>query len=124
MSKLFKSHNLKLDIKVKFLRCYVFSILYYGMESWTLTEATQKKLEAFGMWLYRRILRISWVDRVTNETLLERMEKEKEVMKTIKRRKLEYLGHIMRNDNKYKLLKSILQGKVVGKRGPGRRRIS
>jgi len=61
---------------------------------------------------------------VTNETILERMGKEKEVMETIKRRKLEYLGHIMRNDNKYKLLKSILQEKVFGKRGPGRRRIS
>jgi len=68
---------------VKLRRCYVFSILYYGMESWTLTEATPKTLEAFEMWLYRRILRISWVDKVTNETILERMGKEKEVMKTI-----------------------------------------
>jgi len=76
------------------------------------------------MWLYRRILRISWVDRVTNETILERMGKEKVVMKMIKRRKLEYLGHIIRNDKKYKLLKSILQGKVFGKRRLGKRRIS
>jgi len=71
ISKLFKSHN----HKVKLLRCYVFSILYYGMQSWTLTEATQKKLEAFEMWLYRKILRISWVDRVTNETILGRKKR-------------------------------------------------
>jgi len=69
----------------------VFSILYYSMESWTLIEATQKNLEAFDMWLYRRILRISWVDRVTNKTILEKMGKKKQEMKTIKRRKLEYL---------------------------------
>ena len=77
MSKLFRSHNLKLDIKVRLLRCYVFSILYYGVESWTLTVATERKHEAFEMWLYRRILRISWMDRVTNETVLERMKKGK-----------------------------------------------
>jgi hypothetical protein len=124
MAKLFKSHNLNLEIKVRLLRCYIFSILYYGVESWTLTEAMEKKLEAFEMWLYRRILRISWTDKITNETVLRRVGKEREVMYTIKRRKLEYLGHIMRNSTKYRLLKVILQGKVFGKRGIGRRRIS
>lgn len=124
MAKVFKSHSLNIGIKIRLLRCYIFSILFYGMESWTLTEATERRLEAFEMWLYRRILRISWMDKVTNKSVLERMNKSLEVMNTIKKRKLEYLGHIMRNDNKYGLLKSVLQGKVYGKRGPGRRRIS
>uniref|UniRef100_A0A8D9AE48 Uncharacterized protein n=1 Tax=Cacopsylla melanoneura TaxID=428564 RepID=A0A8D9AE48_9HEMI len=76
------------------------------------------------MWIYRRILKISWVDKITNEEVLRRMGKEKEIMNTVKKRKLEYLGHIMRNEEKYCLLKTILQGKVYGKRGRGRRRIS
>jgi hypothetical protein len=124
MSRLFKSHNLDLNIKVRLLRCYVFSVLYYGVESWTITDAMERRLAAFEMWVYRRILRVSWMDRVTNESILERMKKGKEVMYTVKRRKLEYFGHIMRNDTKYRLLQVILQGKVFGRREAGRRRIS
>lgn len=77
MSKFFKNHNLKLDIKVSFLRFYEFSILYHGMESWTLSESIEKNLEAFEMWFYRKIVRIPWVDIVANETVLERMRKKK-----------------------------------------------
>ena len=124
MKKVFTSHDLQLTTKIRLLRCYVFSILFYGVESWTLTEASTKKLEAFEMWLYRRVLRIPWTDRVTNAEVLRRMGKEKEVMKTVKTRKLLYLGHVMRNESRYVLLQKILQGKVCGARGVGRRRIS
>lgn len=124
MSKLFKTHNLSLELKLRLLRCYVFSVLLYGVESWTLTEATAGRLEAFEMWTYRRILKISWTEKISNTRVLQKLNKEKEIMYTVKRRKLEYLGHIMRNETKYKLLKCILQGKVEGKRNVGRRRIS
>lgn len=124
MSKLFKTHNLNLQLKLRLLRCYIFSILLYGVESWTLTEATTKKLEAFEMWTYRRILKISWMDKISNKQVLQRLNKETEIIHTVKCRKLEYLGHIMRNETKYKLLKCILQGKAHGRRGAGRRRIS
>lgn len=124
MSKLLKSRELNLKTRIRLLRCYVFSVLLYGVESWTVTEASSKKLEAFEMWLYRRMLRIPWTAHMTNREVLERMEKEKEIMNSVKRRKLEYLGHIMRNEKRYGLLQLILQGKVYGKRGPGRRRIS
>ncbi|XP_039291702.1 uncharacterized protein LOC120353116 [Nilaparvata lugens] len=113
MAKLFKSHNLNMHIKIKLLYCYIFSILFYGVESWTLTKSTKKRLEAFEMWLYRRVLRISWMDRVTNKAVLERMDKDLEVMNIIKSRKLAYFGHIMRNEEKYSLLKSVLQGRYV-----------
>uniref|UniRef100_A0A8D8SH15 Craniofacial development protein 2 n=1 Tax=Cacopsylla melanoneura TaxID=428564 RepID=A0A8D8SH15_9HEMI len=124
MSTFFKTHNLSLDIKVRLLRCYIFSVLLYGVESWTLNEDTIKKLNAFEMWLYRRILKIPWTARVRNEEVLRRMKKDLEIMNTIKVRKLQYLGHIMRNESRYTLLQSIMQGKIFGKRGPGRRRTS
>ena len=124
MAKLFTSHYLNINTKLRLLRCYVFSVLFYGVESWTLTETTSKKLEAFELWLYRRILRVSWTEKVTNSEILRRMNKEKEVLYTVKSRKLQYLGHIMRNECRYKLLQNILQGKVCGKRGVGRRRTS
>ena len=67
--------------------------------------------------------RISWTDRIRNEEVLRRLGKERELIKTIKKRKLEYLGHIMRGE-KYRLLRLILEGKVKGKRSVGRRRVS
>lgn len=124
MSKLFRSHDLTLETKMRLLRCYIFSILLYGTESWTLNENTSKKIEAFEMRLYRRMMRISWTEHITNEEVLRRMNKQKEIVNTIKIRKLQYLGHIMRNDSRYSLLQTIIQGKIDGRRGPGRRRIS
>ena len=81
------------------------------------------KLEAFEMWCYRRILRISWKDRVTNPSVLQRLHKDRELLSVIKRRKLEYFGHIVRGP-KYKLLQTILQGHVEGKRRVGRKNLS
>lgn len=118
MANVLKSHNLNMDIKLRLLRCYVFSVLYYGVESWTLTGAMEMKLEAFEMWLYRRMLRVSWTQRVTNIEILHRMGKEREVLNTVKCRKLQYLRHIMRNETRYRLLQCILQEKVYGRRGP------
>ncbi|XP_045457900.1 uncharacterized protein LOC123668152 [Melitaea cinxia] len=74
-------------------------------------KAMCKKLEAFEMWVYRRMLRISWRDRVRNTTVLQRMGKATEILTTIKRRKLEYFGHVMRNTKKYELLQLNIQGK-------------
>lgn len=124
MSSLFKSHNLNLNMKLRLLRCYVFSVLLYGVETWTLNKETTKRLEAFELWLYRRILKISWTQRITNIEVLRRMNKETELLNTVKCRKLQYLGHIMRNPDRYGLLQQTLQGKINSRRAPGRRRIS
>lgn len=123
MKRLFTSKDLSLPLKIRLVKCYVFPVLLYGAEAWTLTEALMKKLEAFEMWVYRRILRISWTEHTTNQEVTRRIGKEKEVASTIKQRKLEYLGHILRHE-KYRLLQLILQGKIDSKRGPGRRRHS
>lgn len=108
---IFKSHNISLKTKETHLRCHVFSILLYGVEAWTLTEATTKKLEAFEMWLYRRILKMPRTARITNREVLNRMHIERQIMSAIKRRNLEYLGHVMRNQHRYSLLQSIMQGR-------------
>ncbi|CAI6350836.1 unnamed protein product [Macrosiphum euphorbiae] len=78
MSASFKSHDLSLHLKIRLLRCYVFSTLLYGAKTWTLTKATSNKLDAFELWLYRRILRISWTEKITNIEVLRRMGKEKQ----------------------------------------------
>ena len=93
------------------VRYYILPVLLYGIEAWTMIEALMRRLKSFEMWIYRRILRISWIEHTTNEGVLRRMGKTKEVTFTVKRRKIEYLGHIMRN-NKYRLLQLFLQGQV------------
>ena len=123
MQKVLTNRELKITLRIRLLRCYVFSILFYGMEAWTLTETMCKRIEAFEMWAYRRMLRISWMDRVTNQAVMQRLNKEREVLNTIKRRKLEYFAHVIRNP-KHDTLHVIIQGKIEGKRGPGRRKTS
>lgn len=123
MRAFFCDRQIKLDLRTRMLRGYVFSTLLYGMEAWTVKQNDMKKLEAFEMWCYRRILKISWTDKVTNIKVLERMKKELEIIHTIKRRKLEYLGHVTRGE-RYGLLQLIIQGKILGRRNIGRRRIS
>ncbi|KAL1456665.1 hypothetical protein WDU94_001378 [Cyamophila willieti] len=71
-----------------------------------------------------RILKIPWTHKVTNIEVMRRMKKNKELLNTVKCRKLQYLGNIMRNPTRYELLQQILQGKIDSKREPGRRRIS
>lgn len=109
--KVLTSHDITVTTKTRFIKCYVWSVLLYGTEVWTIKSSDERKLEAFEMWIWRKVLRIPWTDRVTNEEVLRRMNTTRQLMVTIKRRKTSYLGHILRN-NKYKLLQRILKGKI------------
>ncbi|XP_045485783.1 uncharacterized protein LOC123689499 [Pieris rapae] len=75
------------------------------------------------MWCYRRMLRISWIQKVTNEEVLRRVVMGKKLMRNIKQRKVAYLGHVLRHD-RYHLLQLIIMGKIQGKRRVGRRKKS
>lgn len=74
------------------------------------------------MWLHKLTLKISWIKHINDQAILNGMKKEKEILKTVKSRKLEYLVQIMKNSSQYELLQ--LQGKILGKKGSGRRRTS
>ena len=79
----------------------------------------QKRLEAAEMWMWRRVLSVSWTERVTNERILERMDQERELLKTIRRRQLQFLGHVLRGEGLESLC---LTGKIEGRRARGRQR--
>ncbi|CAG9838667.1 unnamed protein product [Diabrotica balteata] len=96
MSKVLCKRDLKLALRIRLLRCYVFSVLLYGVEFWTVNKIDLNRLEAFKMWCYKRILKVSWVEKIQNFTVLERLSKIIEIIKSIKQRKLEYFGHVMR----------------------------
>lgn len=90
------SLNLNLKTRICSLRCYAFSTLLYGVETWILTNATQRKVKAFKMWCYRRIRRIPSTSHTTNMEVDRNNE-------TVKQRKTRYFGYIMKND-KYRTL--------------------
>ena len=72
--------------------------MLYGCETWTVSKKMKKRLEAAEMWFIRRIMRIPWVERKTNEEALQIAGTTRELMTTVKRRQLGYLGHVLRVD--------------------------
>lgn len=121
--KVLTCSDFDLELRLRFTKCYVWSVLLYGVEGWTLKISAINKLEAFEMWLYRRILKIPWTAKMTNEEVLTRVNRERQLFETIKKRKTAYLGHIMRNE-KYQFLQLMIEGKIEGKRGIGRKKMS
>ena len=123
MRGFFCNDNLSLKLRQRLIKCYVWSVLLYGCETWSLKVNIMNRLEAFEMWLHRRMLRIPWTDLVTNTEVLERARTKRELLTSIKMRKVSYLGHVMRGD-KYHVLQLIIEGKIEGRRGVGRKQMS
>ena len=119
MAKVLTSRNLSIPLKIRMTNCYVFSILMYGAEAWTLTKPLEKNIEAFEMWCMRRIARISWKEKVTNKEVLERLNTNRQLLQTVKQRKLRYFGHIRRKGD---IIQTILEGRMEGRRPTGRPR--
>ena len=122
MSHIWKSRGLSLSLKVRLLQATSFSIATYGSESWAMTKNDRKRVDAFEMWCYRRLLQVSWKDKKTNVWVLEKIGTDLTIRRGIMERKLNYFGHIVRRSEGVE--KQILQGAVEGKRGRGRPPIS
>lgn len=118
--KVLCSHDINIETKLRFIKTHVWSVLLYASEVWTIKAVDLKKLEAFEMWIYRRILKIPWTHFISNSAVLRRINRERELVQTIKERKTSYLGHIMRNP-KYKLLQTIIRGNIDGRLSSGRK---
>ncbi|CAG9834829.1 unnamed protein product [Diabrotica balteata] len=123
MKQMFTSQTLNLKIRYRMRKCYVYSTLLYEMEAWTFKINSLRRLESFEMWLFRSMLKVPWTAHMSNEQVLHKMGTDRELLKIMKTRKTLYLGHIYRNE-KYQLLQLLIEGKVEGKRGPGRRQAS
>jgi hypothetical protein len=110
----------KLDLNLrKFLvKCCIWAKAWCGAESWTLGKVDEKYLGSFEMWCWRRMEEIVWTDCVRNK-VLQRVKEERNIIYTIKRRKANWIGHILRRNC---LLKYVIQGKIEGKLGVTGRR--
>ena len=115
--------NIRPRTKLKILNCYIFSVLNYGCECWTWNKATLKKIDAFEQWCYRRILKISWKDKVKNDEVLDRIQTRMHFKKDMKKRKLEYAGHVLRGSSGRTHL-VLLEDKVCGKKSRGKPRLT
>lgn len=101
----FCKNNLNLKLRQRMIKCYIWSILLYGAEIWTLKATTINRLEAFEIWLHTRMLRIPWVAMQTNKAVLNRASAVRELLLTVKCLKLSYLDHIFRGDRYRRNLK-------------------
>ena len=118
MKCIFTNKNMSQNTKIKTLKTYGWSIQLYGCEGWTLTKDTERRLEAVEMWFLRRMYKISWTERKTNE-VMEMAGYKRSLLKIIQERQLKFFGHIMRKD---KVEKCLLSGKISGKKDRGRQR--
>ncbi|GFR88765.1 retrovirus-related Pol polyprotein LINE-1 [Elysia marginata] len=91
----------------------------YGCEAWTITKKIQRKIEAAEMWFFRRMLRVPWTTRKTNEEVLKETETTRSLMNRIRRRQAKFVGDIMRREG-FKNL--ITTGRMEGKKSRGRQR--
>ena len=119
MERVLTTKTINLSTRLRLMRCYVWSMLLYGSECWTINKAMQQRLEAVEMWFLRRMMRISWTDHVTNIDVLERARLSRTLLKTIVTRQLRFLGHILRKNSLESLA---LTGAVEGRRARGRQR--
>ena len=84
--------NIDMAVLIRVLKCYVWSTLLYGCEAWTLSSVVMKTLEVFEIWLYRKMLRISWKDRISNDEVYRGMGTGKALLGDIVGRQLSFLG--------------------------------
>ena len=122
LKPVWNDRSISLSSKIRLMRSLVISIFLYAYESWTLTVELQRRIQAMEMRCYCKILHISYKDHVTNEKVLAKIQQAigpHEDLTTVKRRKLQWYGHVSRSSG---LAKNILQGTVKGGRRQGRQR--
>ena len=120
MKDVLVSRQLSLSLRRRLVRCYVMSTLLYAAETWTMNSDLCRRINALEMWIYRRMLKISYEDHISNERVLERVgEKTCYLLSTIKERKMRYFGHIVRANG---LQRVLMEGCVAGVRKRGKQR--
>ena len=114
------NRKIKFDTRKRILQSYVWSVLLYGCEAWNITKnMVEEKFASLGLWFYRRTLKASWMDNLSNEVVLERVETCMSLIKTIMKRQMSFCRHICWKESLEYL---VTTGKFDGKRDRGRQR--
>ena len=99
----------------------VFPVVMYGCESWTIKKAEHQRIDAFELWCWRRLLRVPWTARRSNQSILQEISAEYSLEGLMLKLKLQYFGHLMRRTDSFE--KTLMLGKIEGRRRRGRQRL-
>ena len=105
--------------KVRILKCYVWSVLLYWCETWALNKNLEDGINSCVMWFLRRLLKVSWKDRETNESVLQRAGVGRQLQAEVKNIQMKFFRHVIKKDGIENL---VVTGKIKGKRAQGRQR--
>ena len=117
LDRVFKSRDITLPTKVHRVKVMVFPVVMYGCESWTIKKANGQRMDAFELFCWRRLLRVPWTERRSNQSILKQISPECSFEGLILKLKLQYFGHLMQRTDSFK--KTLMLGRIEGgwKRG-------
>ena len=121
LDSMFKSRDITLPTKVRLVKAMVFPVVMYRCESWTVKKAELRRIDAFELWCWRRLLRVPWTARRSNQSILKETSPGISLEAMMLKLKLQYFGHLMRRVDS--LEKTLMLGGVVGRRRRGRQRM-
>ena len=116
-----KSRDITLLTEVRIIKAMVFPVVMYGCESWTIKKAAHQRIDAFELWCCRRLLRVPWTARRSNQSILKEISPEYSLEGLMLKLKLQYFGHLMRRADSFE--KTLMLGKIEGRRRRGRQRM-
>ena len=121
LDSILKSRDSTLSTKVHLVKAMVFPVVRYGCESWTVKKAEHRRIDAFELWCWRRLLRVPWTSRRSNQSILKEISPGCSLVGLILKLKRQYFGHLMRRADS--LEKTLILGKIEGGRRRGRQRM-
>ena len=121
LDSLLKSRDITLPTKVHLVKAMVFPVVMYGCESWTIKKAEHRRIVAFELWCWRRLLRVPWTARRSKQSILQEFSPEYSLEGLMLKLKLQYFGHLMQRNDSFQNI--LVLGKIEGKRRRGRQRM-
>ena len=121
LDSILKSRDIILPTKVCLVKAMVFPVVMYGCESWTVKKAERQRIDAFELWCWRRLLRVPWTARTSNQSILKEISPEYSLEELMLKLKLQYFGHLIQRADS--LEKTLMLGKTEGRRRRGRQRM-
>ena len=117
LDSILKSRGITLSIKVRLVKAMVFPVVMYGCESWTIKKAERQRLYAFELWFWRRLLRVHWTAKRSNQSIVKEVSPEYSLEGLMLKLKLQYFDHLMRRTDL--LEKTLILEKIEGRRRRG-----
>ena len=121
LDSILKNRDITLSTKVRLVKVMVFPVVMYGCESWTIKKAEGRRMDAFELWCWRRLLRVPWTERRSNQSILKEISPECSLGGLMLKLKLQYFVHLMRRVDS--LEKTLMLGGIRGRRRRGRQRM-